>query len=119
MSVMRIGEIMQPAWSRTAAALAEATVSFVSKLQAFIGRTMANSQEASKLIAALLSPAALISLVLGMWRLGADLGWTDQFVISDGLFSHWQVWIALAFALETAASTFLRSHQKPGSSEQH
>ena len=49
-----------------------------------------------------------MALVLGVWRLGADLKWTGAFAISRGLFSHWQVWIALAGLLETCASMLNR-----------
>ncbi len=34
-------------------------------------------------------------LLLALWRLTSDLGWTETFVIRDGFLSHWQVWIAL------------------------
>jgi hypothetical protein len=51
----------------------------------------------------LLKPAALMAGVLGFWRLGVDLNWTNQFVIEQGLFSHWQVWFALAAGLYMAS----------------
>ena len=114
MAVTRIGEIVQPAWSRTA----ETTANYAVKLQPAIGRTVAISQDVTAFLAALLSPAALISLVFGIWRLGADLGWTDEFVISNGLFSHWQVWIVLAIALQTLSSAFSLSKRKTDPSEQ-
>ena len=41
---------------------------------------------------------------MGLWRLTADLNWTDTFPISTGFFSHWQVWIALAIGLKFGAS---------------
>jgi hypothetical protein len=53
---------------------------------------------------ALLTPAAVVALVLGLWRVSADLGWTEEFLISKGFFSHWQVWIALAIGLQAAAA---------------
>jgi hypothetical protein len=34
--------------------------------------------------------------------LGVDLGWTGDFVIEQGLFSHWLVWIALAVAIKSS-----------------
>lgn len=52
----------------------------------------------------LLSQAALVSLVFGLWRLGVDLNITGQFILDQGLLSHWQVWFALS-ALFYAAST--------------
>ena len=57
---------------------------------------------------ALLTPVAVIALVLGFWRLGSDLNWTGPFAISQGLFSHWQVWIALALLLQICASILNR-----------
>jgi hypothetical protein len=72
------------------------------------GRSLARNRELASLTAALLTPAAAMALVLGVWRLGADLKWTGAFAISSGLFSHWQVWIALAGLLETGASILNR-----------
>lgn len=50
--------------------------------------------------AALLTPASLMACSLGLWRIAADLNWTRDFAIGSGLFSHWQVWIVSAIALE-------------------
>jgi len=54
-------------------------------------------------IASLMTPAALMAGVLGLWRIGADLKWTSGFAIPSGLFSHWQVWLAVAFVLQLCA----------------
>jgi hypothetical protein len=56
----------------------------------------------------LLTPAAVMSLVLGMWRVAADLEWTSSFAISSGLFSHWQVWFAGAVVLEIGSRLLVR-----------
>jgi choline-glycine betaine transporter len=50
----------------------------------------------------LLQPAVLAAFVLALWRFGTDPGWTQEFVISTGAFSHWQTWIAIAFVLQVA-----------------
>ncbi|HLJ50540.1 MAG TPA: hypothetical protein VKU01_31220 [Bryobacteraceae bacterium] len=50
--------------------------------------------------AALLTPGALVAFTLGMWRLGADLGFARSFFIQTGIFSHWQVWLAISFAVQ-------------------
>jgi hypothetical protein len=50
--------------------------------------------------ASLLNPLSMIAGVLGCWRLGADLNWTGEFAISKGFFSHWQVWMVLAAAMQ-------------------
>jgi hypothetical protein len=41
--------------------------------------------------------------VLAGWRIAADLKWTGAFAITNGMFSHWQVWIAAAIAVQFAA----------------
>jgi hypothetical protein len=57
--------------------------------------------------AALLIPAALMAYALGFWRLASDLGMAGEFGIT-GMFSHWQVWIAVAVAMQLAASALNR-----------
>jgi hypothetical protein len=57
--------------------------------------------------AALLIPAALMAYALGFWRLASDLGMAGEFGIT-GMFSHWQVWIAAAVAMQVAASALNR-----------
>jgi hypothetical protein len=73
------------------------------KVQPALDRSAKLSRDAATGVAAMLSPAAAIALVLSFWRLGSDLGWTGQFAISNGLFSHWQVWFALAIILGALA----------------
>ena len=52
---------------------------------------------------AMLTPAALVAMLLGLWRIAADLNLTASFAIPSGLFSHWQVWMAAAAALQLCA----------------
>lgn len=54
-------------------------------------------------MAALLSPLALMAGVLGVWRICADIGIARTFAISDGMFSHWQIWVALAVLIQIGA----------------
>jgi hypothetical protein len=54
-------------------------------------------------LAALLTPVAVMAIVLALWRLSADLRATGEFPISVGLFSHWQIWITGAAFLEFLA----------------
>jgi hypothetical protein len=61
--------------------------------------------------AALLTPATVTASVLGLWRIAADLQWTDAFAIRSGLFSHWQVWLGAA-ALLHACSRILNRYGK-------
>jgi len=46
-----------------------------------------------KLGSELLTMAAISCASFGVWRMGVDFGWTSDFVIQNGLMSHWQVWI--------------------------
>lgn len=55
--------------------------------------------EALRLLLHLCKPASMALFVMAAWRFCADLGWTSDFVISEGIFSHWQVWGALGLAL--------------------
>ncbi len=57
------------------------------------------NRRAALAMASLLVPVAVMTCVLGLWRLAADLKITGDFAIVDGLFSHWQVWIASAIVL--------------------
>ncbi len=104
MTVIRIGGILQPAWARTSSAVAVTTSRVATRLQSAV----MVSHEAALAVSALLTPVAVIALVLGLWRVGEDMGWTGDFVISNGLFSHWQVWIAMAIALQSLASMLSR-----------
>jgi hypothetical protein len=51
----------------------------------------------------LLTPAAFLAAVLALWRIAADMNWTGSFAIHAGFFSHWQVWMAAASALQLCA----------------
>jgi hypothetical protein len=50
--------------------------------------------------ASLLTPVTVMAAILGAWRLAADLRWTSNFAIHNGLFSHWQVWFVCAAFLQ-------------------
>ena len=51
----------------------------------------------------LLTPLAAIAALMAIWRFGVDVGWSDAFAISDGMLSHWEVWLALAIAIQWTA----------------
>jgi hypothetical protein len=61
-------------------------------------------QELGRMIPMLLSPVALIAAVMAFWRFGADAGWTDTFVVSNGFLSHWQVWLGIAAGIQWISS---------------
>lgn len=56
---------------------------------------------------ALLIPGCLMAYVLGFWSLASELGAAGPFGIT-GLFSHWQLWIAMAVALHVCATVLNR-----------
>ena len=60
------------------------------------------------LLAVLLPPSALAAGTLAIWRIAADLNWTNSFAISSGIFSHWQVWLGAAVALQMCARALNR-----------
>lgn len=64
---------------------------------------MALNRQAALMVSSLMTPVALMAWALGGWRLAADMKWTGAFAISQGLFSHWQVWIAVGIAFQFAA----------------
>jgi hypothetical protein len=68
-----------------------------------VGRQRRKNRRIALAAAALLTPAAFLVGVFGVWRLTADLGFTAGFVISSGIFSHWQVWLATAVLLQLCA----------------
>ncbi len=61
------------------------------------------SRQSALAIASLMTPVALMAWALGFWRLAADMKWAGEFAISEGLFSHWQVWFALGVGVQFAA----------------
>jgi hypothetical protein len=61
------------------------------------------NQKLALAVGSLLTPAAVMSSVLAVWRLAADIKMTGAFAISSGLFSHWQIWLGCAIALQWTA----------------
>ena len=60
-------------------------------------------RQSAMIVSALMTPIALMAFALGCWRLAADLKLAGSFAISDGVFAHWQVWIAIGIAVQFAA----------------
>jgi hypothetical protein len=73
------------------------------KYEHAVRRTIALNRQAALIAASLMTPVALMAWALGGWRLLADLKMAGEFAISSGIFSHWQVWIALGIILQFAA----------------
>ena len=73
-----------------------------------LGRKRRKNKRLALVLAALLPPSALAAAVLAIWRIAADLNWTSSFAISSGIFSHWQVWLVAAVALQVCARALNR-----------
>jgi hypothetical protein len=102
---MRLGGILQPALARTTTAMATRRTAVAVRVQPAITRTVEVSNQAAAIASVmLLTPGSLIAFVFGMWRLGQDLGWTGNFIISQGLFSHWMVWMAISIGMKATAT---------------
>ncbi len=93
MSVNRLAETLQPAWLRSGAMA-------VARDDEWAAQAARNLRTAVDVMSFLADPFALAALALALWRLAADLNWADNFFIGQGLFSHWQVWLALAMVLK-------------------
>jgi hypothetical protein len=68
----------------------------------------------------LLTPAAVLVGVMALWSIAADFNWTGSFAIRAGLFSHWQVWMGTAGALQLCAyllNRYARGGQSAASSQ--
>jgi hypothetical protein len=114
MTELKTGEIFETAappvraMTRTVAIYNAAAVSVAERLEPAAFRSAAVFHEASRLIGAFLTPAAVLALSFGLWRLSADLEWTGNFPIEQGPFSHWMTWIALAIGLRMTGSLMNR-----------
>jgi hypothetical protein len=73
-----------------------------------VSRKRGKNQRVALAVAALLTPAALTACVLALWRIAADLNWTNSFAISSGIFSHWQIWLAAAAGLQLCSRVLNR-----------
>jgi hypothetical protein len=66
-------------------------------------KTASANRHAALVMSSLMTPIAVMAWALGCWRIAADLKWTGEFAIAQGIFSHWQVWIAMAVGVQFAA----------------
>jgi len=65
-----------------------------------VARVRRKNRRVALAVAAMLSPAAFLASVLGLWRLAADMQWAGSFAIVSGIFSHWQIWMGGAVLLQ-------------------
>jgi hypothetical protein len=70
-------------------------------------------QELASGCSMMLVPLYLGAWAMVLWRLAADMRIAGPFFLSDGLFSHWQVWFALAGLLTSASGSLRRSAVRP------
>lgn len=75
------------------------------------GEQTGRPNAAVELAAHLLSPAALVAVAVGLWALGCELQLAHSFAISEGAFAHWQAWMVLGAAMQTAAAMLQRHFQ--------
>ena len=72
------------------------------------------------LAASLLTLGSISFASMGFWRLGSDLNWAGTFVFTDGLLSHWQVWLGVAAAVQYVAwrlTTYARAAREQDNQE--
>jgi len=68
-------------------------------------------------IAACLKIIGTVSIVASLWIIAAGLSWAGAFVLQIGLFSHWQVWMALGVAAQLTAFRLNRPNRQLISSD--
>jgi hypothetical protein len=54
---------------------------------------------------------ALVCFAIGVWIISAGLRWAGAFLVEQGTFSHWQVWIACGVMAQLGA--FRLNRTKP------
>lgn len=68
-----------------------------------VARKRGKNRRVALACASFLTPAAVMTAALGIWRVAADLQWASNFAIHTGIFSHWQVWFGSAALLQTGS----------------
>jgi len=73
-----------------------------------LSRLRKGPRRAALAASALMTPVAVMFGFLALWRIAADLNWTNSFAIPSGLFSHWQVWLGAAAAVQVCSHLLSR-----------
>ncbi len=79
-----------------------------------VSRNRKENRRHALALAALLDPAAVMALALGLWGMAAELKWVGSFAISSGVFSHWETWLGAAALLELCALALNRYGKNGG-----
>jgi hypothetical protein len=66
----------------------------------------------TRLGAYLLGPVAAAVYAIALWRFAADMNWFGEFFITAGLFSRWQIWLAMAVAIQAGAHQLNRTARR-------
>lgn len=72
-----------------------------------ITRTSIRQREIAAVAGSLITPACVMAYVVAIWRLAADIGIAAGSSL-QGLFFHWQIWLALGLALQFGGPTINR-----------
>lgn len=56
---------------------------------------------------------AVVSLAMAAWRFGVDISFTRNFIIREGIWSHWQVWLASSIAIGLMAAQMRTWSERP------
>jgi hypothetical protein len=116
MAALKMGFTPQLAVSRARSVLTATTSESTTRLQLWLDDAITLLAHAfsiqafgqlANILVVLLTHSAVLALVMGLWRVGTDLGWAGAFLITGGFFSHWQVWIALSIGLKMLSSTLI------------
>ena len=109
MADIRVIEFVEPAKTHCLAVFAGTTPALAERFQPVINRSLAVSLQAADVVSVFLTPTAVLAFVFAAWRLGNDIGWTGEFPVTSGLFSHWLVWVALGVAVQMSGRLLRRS----------
>jgi hypothetical protein len=63
----------------------------------------------AKGLAGLLTPVSVVLAAFALWKIAADLGIAHAFPLQEGAFANWQVWFALALAVQVSAYALRRT----------
>ena len=109
MSHLRVSEFVAPVKTRSLTIFAGTTSVLAERFQPIVNRSLAMSLQAAAVVSVFLTPTAVLAFVFAAWRLGDDIGWTGEFPVTSGLFSHWLVWAALGVGIQMSGRLLQRS----------